>query len=70
MIDYLRNVGAGLSHLLNAVLGGDPRYSFSARVGKAQAAGKGWAKAVGSVIDAALFSRNHCIEHAREEGLI
>lgn len=70
MIDYARNVGAGLSHLLNAVTGGDPRYSFSARVGKAQERGKRWAALVASVINAALFSRDHCREHAREEGLI
>lgn len=70
MIAYLTNVGAGLSHLLNAVMGGHPRHSFSARCGAAAARGKGWAKACAAVIDALLFSRNHCAEKAREEGLI
>lgn len=70
MIGYLRNVGAGLSHLLNALTGGGPVNSFSARVGKAQARGRRWAAVVAAIIDAALFSRNHCLEHAREEGLI
>lgn len=70
MISYLRNVGAGLSHLLNSVTGGDPRYSFSARVGRAQVQGKRWANVVAAVIDRLLFSRDHCLEHAYEEGLI
>ena len=70
MIGYLRNVGAGLSHLLNAVTGGDPRFSFSARVGKAQYGGKRWAKVTAWVIDRLLFSHRHCLEHAAEEGLI
>lgn len=67
---YLWNVFAGFSHLLNAVTGGDPMNSFSARVGAAHVNGQMWAGPVASLIDAVLFSRNHCVEHAREEGLI
>lgn len=70
MIAYLRNLGAGVSHLLNAVTGGDPRYSFSARVGWAKVRGKRWAKVAAAVIDRLLFSEDHCLEHAFEEGLI
>lgn len=69
MIAYLTNVGAGLSHLLNAIFRGSPSHSLSARVGAQVVKGKRWAKVVAWVIDHALFSRNHCIEHAREEGL-
>lgn len=67
---YLTNVGAGFSHLFNAITGGSPVNSFSARVGAQVVKGKRWAKAVAAVIDALLFSHNHCVEHAREEGLI
>ena len=70
MIAYLREVGAGLSHLFNAITGGKAINSFSARVGAAQRDGKVWAIAAATLIDFALRSVNHCIEHAREEGLI
>ncbi len=67
---YLENVFAALSHLLNALTGGDARNSFSARTGAAMARGEAWARPVAWVIDRLLWSRNHCLEHAREEGLI
>lgn len=67
---YLWNVFSGLSHLLNAILGGDPRVSFSARTGAALVRGAAWAKPTAAVIDGLLFSRNHCLKHAREEDLI
>lgn len=70
MIAYVENLIAGLSHLLNALTGGDARFSFSARCGAQAEKGKAWAKACCAVIDRLLFSKNHCIEHAREEGLI
>lgn len=70
MFGYLLNVLAGVSHLLNAILGGLPKHSFSARVGAAEHRGRKWARVVASIIDAALFSFNHCEEQAREEGLI
>lgn len=70
MRQYLTNVVAGFSHFLNAVTGGDPRNSFSARMGMYASRGKGWAKVIAFLIDHLLFSRRHCIEHAREEGLI
>jgi hypothetical protein len=69
-VNYVLSVLSGLSHLLNAVLGGDPRYSFSARVGKAEVDGKPWARIVASIIDALLFNHDHCEEQARLEGLI
>ena len=69
-MSYLRNVLSGASHFLNALTGGDPRFSFSARVGAGQAAGKRWAQLAAAIIDRLAFSRNHCLEHAREEGLL
>lgn len=69
-MSYLENVFAGLSHLLNALTGGDARHSFSARTGAALARGEAWARPVAWTIDRLLWSRNHCLEHAREEGLI
>ena len=70
MIAYLENLVAGFSHLLNALTGGDARVSFSARVGAAAYRGSVSASVIAALIDALLFSRNHCEEHAREEGLI
>lgn len=67
---YLENVVAGFSHLLNAITGGDARVSFSARTGAAAYRGSKVAKVITALIDALLFSKNHCLEHAREEGLI
>lgn len=67
---YLENVLAGVSHLVNALTGGDARVSLSARVGASAYRGSRFAAVVAKVIDAMLFSRNHCHEHAREEGLI
>lgn len=70
MIAYLSNLIGGFSHFLNALTGGRAENSLSARCGAAAHAGKGWAKVACAVIDALLFSRNHCLERAREEGLI
>jgi hypothetical protein len=67
---YLTNLVAGFSHFINALTGGDPDHSFSARIGAAVHRGKAWAAPIAGVIDLVLFSRNHCLEHAREEGLI
>ena len=67
---YLENVFAALSHLANALTGGQAMNSFSARTGAAAIQGKRWALVAERVINAVLFSRNHCREHAREEGLV
>ena len=67
---YLENVVSGFSHLLNAITGGQAKHSFSARMGAEADAGSKLAKVITGLIDALLFSRNHCLEHAREEGLI
>jgi len=67
---YLERVIAALSHLLNALTGGSPSNSFSARVGFEAHHGKRWAIRTARLIDGLLWSRNHCHEHAREEGLI
>ena len=67
---YLERVIAALSHLLNAMTGGDPRNSLSARVGFEAHHCKRWAIRTARLIDGLLWSRNHCNEHAREEGLI
>lgn len=69
-MSYLENVVAGFSHLFNALTGGSAMNSFSARVGWRASQGAMWAVGVAAVIDALAFSRNHCAEHAREEGLI
>lgn len=70
VIAYVQNVFAGLSHLLNSILLGDPRQSFSARVGAAAYTGERWAEYAEAAINLALFSRNHCREQAHEAGLI
>lgn len=70
MNTYLWGVFSGLSHLLNAITGGSPLNSFSARVGKAYLDGKGWARPFYSLIGLILNSPDHCLKHAREEGLI
>ena len=67
---YLWNVVAGLSHFVNALSGGTPRVSLSARLGAEAYHGNRLAKVLAFMIDAILFSRNHCLEHAAEEGLI
>lgn len=67
---YLENVLAGLSHLINAVTGGSARVSWSARLGAEAFYGNRVSAVLAAFIDAALFSRNHCREHAFEEGLI
>lgn len=68
--DYLWNVFAGVSHLLNALTGGDARHSLSARTGAALHRGEAWARVAAFIIDGLLFSRNHCLERAIEEELI
>lgn len=70
MWPYFENVGAALSHLLNALLGGNAMNSFSARTGAAAIRGEAWALVCERLINGLLFSRNHCREHAREEGLV
>lgn len=70
MIAYLENLVAGFSHFLNALTGGDARNSFSARVGMLASRGVDWAEVAEAIINALAFSRDHCREHAREEGLL
>jgi hypothetical protein len=70
MLAYVLNVLVGFSHLFNAFMGGLPKHSFSARVGAAEHRGKIWARVVASIIDGLAFDHNHCLEQAREEGLI
>lgn len=43
----------------NALLGGDPRETISARTGRNLIAGKRWARIVAPVIDF-FFGENHC----------
>lgn len=69
MYAYLENLGAALSHVLNALTGGSAMNSFSARTGAAAIRGAAWALVCERLINGLLFSRNHCREHAREEGL-
>lgn len=70
VIAYIQNVFAGASHLLNAVTGGPAKHSFSAWSGFKASCGVGWRRIVCVIVNALLFSRNHCLEQAREEGLI
>lgn len=44
-LNYLYNLAAGLSRLLNAAIGGDPAETLSSRVGKSLVTG-GWAARV------------------------
>ena len=67
---YLENVVAGLSHLINALTGGDARVSWSARLGAEAYRGNRASAVLAWVIDTVLFSKGHCFEHAQEEGLI
>jgi hypothetical protein len=67
---YLENVVAGLSHLINALTGGDARVSWSARLGAEAHNGNVLSAVLALIIDTVLFSRGHCYEHAKEEGLI
>ena len=67
---YLENLIAGVSHLINAATGGDPRVSWSARLGAEAFYGNRVSAVLASMIDRLLFSRGHCREHAHEEGLI
>lgn len=65
-----RALGTAFTRILNAVLWGDAKQSFSARTGYALHRGKRWAKIMAPVINLLLWSRNHCSEQAREGGLI
>ena len=51
VILYFRNVGAALSQLANALIGGDPDETLSGRVGKRYRAGRMplWAKLIARV---------------------
>ena len=63
-------IGTAFTHVLNALLWGDAKVSFSARTGYAAYRGKVWGKVMAPVINLLLWSRNHCEEQARESGLI
>ena len=67
---YLENVVASLSHLINALTGGDARVSWSARLGAETYHGNRVSAVLAWLIDRLLFSKGHCFEHAQEEGLI
>jgi hypothetical protein len=67
---YVLNILAGFSHLLNAICGGEPRYSFSARVGDEAEAGAKWAIYAARLIDGFFRRADHCHDQARIEGLI
>ena len=70
-MQYLINVLASCSVVLNALTGGSYRNTFSARTGYASMAGKNWAIVVEKVINSIpVFKANHCYLEARNEGLI
>jgi hypothetical protein len=70
LLAYAQNLGAGFSHLFNALTGGEPRYSFSARVGDEAEAGAKWAIYAARLIDGFFRRADHCHDQARIEGLI
>jgi hypothetical protein len=51
----------------NALFGGDPTMTISARTGLALLDGKRWARIVAPVIDFA-FGKGHCLEKAMSVG--
>lgn len=55
---YFINLLILLSLAINAILGGNPRETFSSRAGKAARLGKWWAKFFCRI--AGLFQKNHC----------
>lgn len=71
MKQYIINVCASLSVVLNTLLGGSYRNTFSARAGyQAYVNDKQWAKIAVKVIDAMFwFDANHChSEYLNEYG--
>jgi hypothetical protein len=59
------NMAVALDQCANALLGGEPDMTISARTGLAAMAGKRWAELARPLIDG-LFGAGHCIEEARE----
>lgn len=64
---WLVRVGSGLSRTLNAVLGGDPRETFSARLGRAAAGGNRLASAVCTILG--IADPGHCRDSAQASGV-
>ena len=61
MKSYIFNLLMGLSQLLNALLGGRPKQSFSGRVGIAAHERKTWGIITARVINGIFFFHpNHC----------
>jgi len=61
---YIYNVLLAVDQLASALVGGDPDETLSSRFGRAQRAGKRWAKVVCRVLD--VVHPGHCewaIEH-------
>ena len=62
LMQYVFNIGTILSQSWSAVLGGDPDETVSSRVGKAERAGKWWAKHIASpILDFMFQEKNHAI---------
>jgi hypothetical protein len=59
------NMATAIDQCGNALFGGDPDQTISARVGIAQLDGKPWAWFAASIIDTA-FGDGHCLENAND----
>ena len=70
-MNYLIDILASFSVMLNTLTGGSYRNTFSARVGYESSRGVKWAKRMEGFINMApFFSSNHCKLEAINEGLI
>jgi hypothetical protein len=58
MAGYLRQVGLGISRLLNAMTGGDASETLSTRAGKARKTGRKWGCVLCGVLE--WFHKGHC----------
>lgn len=66
---WLANIGAALSQLVSALLGGDPDETVSSRLGKARNKGVRWVLPLCSLLD--MIHPDHCTKSAlwdKDEG--
>jgi len=70
-MQYLINVLASFSVVINTLTGGSYRNTFSARTGCAASKGSKWAVVAEKAINAIpAFKANHCYLEAKNEGLL
>lgn len=66
LLDRLLNVAVAEDEAANALVGGKPRETISATIGRARQAGAWWAPAAAAVVDG-LFGAGHCARMAAVE---